>query len=172
MSNLKVRLPASGSAIAILLIAMATLFEQPLARAVEPLLPGEWPPIKPGIRSIETTRVLPNGKTKHAGGTGPICGGDTSALFIGYWGGGIVEMAGCRHIPTKLADDKFKIVNECIVRGLAKPSRGEMEVTMHPNGFEEHGTVREGNQVYRVTRIGRRLSECPAAPAERRHGQP
>ena len=146
---------------------MGTIFDQPLARAAEPLVPGAWPPIKPGIWNIETTRVLPNGKTKHAGGSAPICGGgDTSGLFIGYWGGGIVEIAGCRHIATKLADDKFKIVNECIVRGLATPSHGEMEVTMHPDAFEVHGTVKEGKKIYRVTRVGRRLSDCPVVPSQ------
>jgi hypothetical protein len=166
MPNLKARPRPSGSAIAILLIAMAMVLHEPPARAVDPLLPGEWPQIRPGVWSIETTRVLPNGRTKHAGGTAPICGGgDTSTLFIGYWGGGKVEMAGCRHIPTKLADDKFKIVNECIVRGLAAPSRGEMEVTIHPNAFEVQGTVKEGKKVYRVTRVGRRLSDCPV-PAQ------
>lgn len=151
---------------------MAMLFRQPLARAVDPVVPGEWPPIKLGVWNIETTRVLPNGKTKHAGGSGPVCS-DSSYIFIGYWGGGKVEIEGCRYIATKAADDRFKIVTECFVRGLAAPSHGEVEVTMHgPEAFEMTGTTKEGKKTYRVTQVGRRLSDCPVDPSQTRHGQP
>jgi hypothetical protein len=91
-----------------------------------------------------------------------VCG-DASTTFMGYWGGGIVEMAGCRYTATRVADERFKIVTECIVRGLAKPSHAETEVTMHgAEAFEMKGTVKEGKKTYGVTQVGRRLSDCPS----------
>jgi hypothetical protein len=164
--NLKACLPASGRASAILLIGLTILFlfDQPRAGAVDSVVPGDWPPVKPGIWRIETTRVLPRGKTKHSGGSGPVCG-DASEIFMGYWGGGILEIRGCRYTPIRVVSEKFKVVTECSVRGLAAPSHAEIEVTMHgPEAFEMAGTVREGKKTYRVTQVGRRLSDCPAVP--------
>jgi hypothetical protein len=164
--SLKAYLHASGRASAILLIGLTILFDQPRAGAVDAVVPGDWPPIKPGIWKIETTHVFPRGKTKHSGGSGPVCG-DASEIFMGYWGGGILEIKGCRYTPIRVASEKFKIVTECIVRGLAAPSHAETEVTMHgPEAFEMEGTVREGKKTYRVAQVGRRLSDCPAVPAQ------
>ena len=154
----------SRSVSALLLLGMTMFFEQPLAGAIEPVVPGEWPPIKLGIWKIDTTRVLPNGRKRHSGGSGPVCG-DASTTFIGYWGGGIVEREGCQYKATRVADERFKIVTECIVRGLTRPSRAEIDVTMHgPESFEMAGTVREGKKIYRVSQLGRRLSSCPSHP--------
>jgi hypothetical protein len=157
-------LRASRSAFALLLLGMTMLIGPSSAGAVGPVVPGDWPPIKLGIWKIDTTRILPNGKTRRSGGSGPVCG-DASTTFLGYWGRGIVEMAGCRYTATRVADERFKIVTECIVRGLAKPSHAETEVTMHgPEAFEMKGTIREGKKTYRVTQVGRRLSDCPSRP--------
>jgi hypothetical protein len=93
-----------------------------------------------------------------------VCG-DASATFIASCGGGIVEIGGCRYNATRVADERFKIVTECIVRGLTRPSRAEIDVTMHgPESFEMAGTVREGKKIYRVSQLGRRLSSCPSHP--------
>ncbi len=94
--------------------------------------PGVWPPIKHGIWKIDTTRVLPNGKAKHSSRSFSACG-DTSYLFMGYWGGGIVEIEGCQYTAV---------------------------VTMHgPEAFELRGTVRETKKTYGVTEVGRRISD-------------
>jgi hypothetical protein len=171
VSNLRAHLRASRSASAILLIGMTILFDQPLAVA-DPVVPGDWPPIKLGIWKIETTRVLPNGRSKHAGGSGPVCT-DASDVFIGYWGGGTLEIKGCRYTATRVTGEKFKIVTECIVRGFTRPSHGETDVTIHgPEAFEMNGTVREGKKTYRVSQVGRRLSDCPAGPSRASQPQP
>ena len=71
---------------------------------------------------------------------------------MGYWGGGMWEIEGCRHTATRVAGEKFKIVTECIVRGLARPSHAEMEVTMHdPGGFRGAWDGQEGKKTYGVT---------------------
>jgi len=70
-------------------------------------------------------------------------------------------MEGCQYTATRVGGEQFKIITECIVRGLARPSHGETEVTVHePEAFELNGTVREGKKTYGVTEVGRRISDC------------
>jgi hypothetical protein len=149
--NLKGCLSPSGRASAILLIGMAVLFYQPLAGAVDSVAPREWPPTRLGLWKLETTRIFPNGKTKHWTETAHACS-DASDLFMGYWGGGIVEIEGCRYTPVKVASDKFRITTECFVRGARRPSDGEADVTMHGlEAFEMKGAVTERKKTYRLT---------------------
>ena len=127
---------------------------------MDAVVPGDWPPIKHGIWKIDTTRVFPNGKAKRSSRSFSACS-DTRYLFMGYWGGGIVEIEGCQYTATRVTGEKFRIVTECIVRGLARPSHAETEVTLRaPDAFELKGTVREKKKTYGVTEIGGRISDC------------
>ncbi|MES1209633.1 MAG: hypothetical protein ABUS79_27160, partial [Pseudomonadota bacterium] len=125
MTSNVTRWPSPAGPVA-LLMGMLLIWHQPVARARHVAAPAEWPPIKLGVWKLETTRVLPTGKKKHRTESARACtdGGD---IFMGYWGGGIVEKEGCEYHPVRLASDTFKITTVCMIRG-APPSTGTADV--------------------------------------------
>jgi hypothetical protein len=166
LMNLNTRLLSPGAVVAVL-IGM-TVAACPTWAGTEKGDPDTaWPPIRLGMWKLETTHTSPGGKTKRWSESARACS-DAGGIFIGYWGGGVVQMAGCRYQPEKVGKDHFRIATECVIRG-GIPSNGTMEVTMHgEDAFEMEGTVTEGKKTYHLKQLGHRLSDCPAVPSGQR----
>lgn len=120
---------------------------------------GEWPVLETGTWQLESTRILPGGRTQHWNETVSQCS-DARALLAGYWGLGIVERAGCRQFSAKSNPTRFKIVSECMVRHIGKATSEAIVTVKSQDDFEVDVRVTEGKKKYRASQSGHRLSAC------------
>jgi hypothetical protein len=126
-----------------------------------PKLRGDWPPLDPGVWKVTSRRTLPNGKVQNWEETLSRCV-DTSELFMGYWGLGIVEEAGCRYQSVKIGQDQYSVTSECMIRRSGNVKSEATIKVKSPKEFEANVTVPEGKRLYRGNAVGTRISDCPA----------
>jgi len=127
--------------------------------SVDAAAASEWPPLRAGVWEVESTRTLPSGKTQTWKQVLSVCR-DPADMVRGYWGLGIVELAGCQYESARTAAGEFKVTGECMVRH-AGVARSDSTVKMKGvDDFELTAKVVEGKRVYRGFQIGHRRSDC------------
>jgi hypothetical protein len=126
-------------------------------------VPEQWPSLEPGVWRVASTRQLPNGKTQRWDETIEHCSGRRDHLFMGYWGLGIVELAGCRYHSARVAPTEFKVTSECMVRRAGKVTSEAIVSVTASDAFELRVSVVEGKRKYAGTQTGRRTSACPGS---------
>ena len=124
---------------------------------------NEWPPVRPGIWEESGTRTLPNGKSTTVSGVRIQSCGAPEAIFMSWAGSShaVLEEAGCSYEARHTAEKTWRIVTECDLRGVGR-SRGESIVTLRSDSeFESVREFREGQQLYRLHLVARRMADCP-----------
>jgi hypothetical protein len=85
---------------------------------------------------------------------------DTSWLFVGYWGPGIVERGGCQFRSWRLSAGRYKITSQCMVRRVGVARSTGTVVMENPDGFQLEAELVEGAKHIRISQTGRRISGC------------
>ena len=125
-------------------------------------LAGEWPPVRSGIWTLESTRILPSGKERRWSATQQACHASAD-LFMTYWGLGRLKEAGCRYYARKLSSNKYEIDSECMVGRYGKVESKAIIDVPNDDTFQQRVTVKEGPNTYSAQQTGKRLADCTSS---------
>lgn len=142
-------------------VALPQLFVAPPPPPDPTPTPQEWPQVRPGIWEISVrSNKKPGGQMERSTFSIPSCR-DTSGLFQGYWGRGIVERVGCHFESVKTGASDFSVVSECVVRRVGVARSVATVTVTGDTAFAMSIRHNERRKETIVERAGRWVSECP-----------
>ena len=129
-----------------------------LCTSVTAAEPG-FPAVRAGVWELHAERVLPDGNSQNWARKAEYCQ-TPKLLFQSYWGLGSVERAVCRFESTESASSQYRIISECMIRGVGRVESDARITLIGDTAFRLAVDVLEGIQHYHATESGKRIGDC------------
>ncbi len=120
---------------------------------------SRYPPIMPGVWTVQATRVLPGGEVQKWTRTARYCD-DPRRLFEGYWGLGKLQKAGCQHTAAAVSENEYQVTSVCEIEGGRRVTSKSTVALRSGAEFEMHVELLEGSGSFHASVLGHRVGDC------------